>query len=380
MKILNERTAHPSTSVRFGCKMLAYMAPSQYDGQDEFIKSCLSSGGNSLKRQGQLPFGTIGNEHERVNPDFGKNEFLANKSPFQIGWGIAILNRAEKMDMRCLKVPNPAVLDPQFDTTIATVSNLRPLTLMAHLRQSFQLDRNPSDPHPFKFGNWTLMHVGALPSHAVRELKVMLEKANQEDPLVPLPKGTTDSELMACYLAYKMLKKTGKIDTTEVDTQTVQTIFKEAVSDISLWPGTLNQEDLQKSLENGGQGLLRHSPNMFVWSDGERLLASSATNRAGAMYIGVHESASREQEYLLANQKLQPLPNKNLGRIQWEELPDHAVTVLTREKSDDGTTQIQRKQEKLPRRPYKKWQNLVDTFRFLRFALFNRLKVMINSG
>lgn len=335
--------SQPNTSmpIRFGCRLFTSMAPTPYPGQDKFIRSCLVSGENSLKKQshGRDKMPTAGNGLSW--------EFMAPLSNSNDGWGLATYSR---------KAPHPTVnhsldpisSDPSFEPTIQAHSQKHPIhTLLAHIRYATKGSVSLENAHPFFHKTWTFMHNGDLPQGKYQQL---LDHNQQNVPLkLGIQAGATDSEAAFHTMLLKMHDQLGTTNAAEVSSEDLQRIFAETTAELvdssklettpPKHPNRVNPRLAGWSgLKVHPQSRVNISPaTNFVLSDGNRTLASCYGR---TLYLGIHTTPQGQKEVLIASEKIQPRQNllqKAWGKlrrkpetIQWWQIPNRHVVMLER--------------------------------------------------
>lgn len=407
-QIMQNPTIEPKLEPKFGCRLFAMVSPETYAGHDQFIRQCLLEGGNSLKRQSQLRFADCGDLDVTAQPDFNNLIKTLSDRYYQFGWGVAS-SHDQQPSMHVIKGVRPVSVDSAYDQAARGLADQKPTTIVAHLRETPHFaEREINNSHPFQVANWTLVHHGVLPGNVSRELRNQLMAARQKDPRIPSIKGTTDSEVLATYLAAELIKKTGSASTESLDTTTLKTVYKDAVSKLILWPGTLSFKDARLAVMNSGQGQLRKSPSFFIFSDNQRSLVSrynvqnvpAGLKKLAPMlativpshwnlhqfltrledyipgHIGSRTIPSGEKEYLVSSYKLQPTQNSGLNPIDWKPLPaKNSLTVLERLTENNRKT-INLTQEALPQAPVFSYRDIINRmkFRLMQAVLFFQKK------
>lgn len=368
----NQRSASfalAGLSPRFGCRHMVYVAPNRYEGQDEFIKQIFVTGGNSLKRQSQLPYANPGDTTITADEKHNPVPFNASKqekhafwnNPSQVGWGIAYSGPS---GINVTKKSEPAFLDSKFDKTVERLAQQKPQVIMAHLLESKSpANRKIQDTHPFKIGGFALSHHGSLSIKTRNDILNILKIWHKEDSRTPLPKGKSDSERVACYLAAKMLRETGTSDIKRLNTKTLMSLFKGVATELALWSGNQSAEEVEAALDNGADGICTRNNSTFIVSDGQRVLISR--HGKAKLYKGTHQ-VGKNTEYIFSTEKIQPVAQSDIKPIEWEMLPDHSLLLLETQKQDP----IKLLQEHLPIRPHPLWERWDDDIKFAKAALW----------
>lgn len=330
----------PSPRPKFGCRMFAYMAPKQ--GEDTFIRQCLLSGGNSIQRQNQLPFGEPGDPEIPAAPHHTEANLLNLDSPYPIktGWGIAAFSPNPSQAAPALfKNELPTFEDEAFVPTAQQIANEQPAVILTHLRES-RTKGTSAEVHPFRIQNWAFMHHGDLSNQIARELREELETRKEQKKPIILPKGKSDSELIACYFASQLLAEAGTADTRKIqDKQLIERLFRQLVTRLSQWPRRESVADIMTTIERNGQGENHPGSLNFVFSDGTRLLASNCitipnTPQPSYLHLGKRHAANGT-EYVLATYPMQPTEGQ---RIQWRAIPNHSILKLERHGSGEKSS------------------------------------------
>jgi predicted glutamine amidotransferase len=321
------------SKVKFGCRVFAYIAPKGYDGQDQFIKQCLLTGSNSMKRQNQLPLFTAGSEDPKVADLDYHEEVLPQDFAYKAGWGIATKPENSEDGLIVKRSPFPTWQDKTFDQTVVQVAETHPAVVMAHLREARNADKHAEpvekNAHPFKIGDWAVMQHGSFPEETLAGLNETLTQLHEQDSSSLLPESEVDTERFACYLAEKIRRQTGSTQVKSLPTKQLTQLFQEALTDIIRWPDRKGETHTAEEYPGAFN---------FVLSDGERVLASRYSPLR-PLYLGSHKAASGQAEYILATDKMQPTDDSGLEKIDWALLPNNSITVLERSKKDGSELQ-----------------------------------------
>jgi predicted glutamine amidotransferase len=280
-------TALGQQAPKFGCAQFAHLAAKAYQGQDTFIRQCLSQGTNTLKSQ------------SRDNPD---------------GWGIAAYTDVDHLSIT--KSKEKAEDDPGFDQAVNDTADLKPLVTLAHVRKgpNVKVDNN----HPFPIGKAILMHNGIVPSVLEEDLREKLNAFPREYQ-ISKPKGTTDTELFARYLEGEMNRSFGTGDPTTIETKPLAEFFNEKVSELV---------SASKAMHHADPALPGFN---FTLADDHRIFAS----RSGrSLNLGIrNDKDGNLQDVTIATR---PMQLTHGTPIQWEEIPpDHMVIVERNNKAKD---------------------------------------------
>ncbi len=338
------RSATPQP-LRFGCRMFGYITPHPDAGDDAFLKQCLLDGGNAMKRQSQLPFAAPGDpaqgfdsQHHEV-----KNPLLPQKS----GWGMAWFQQVAKQDTTTIEKRQSTHLpwrDPQFTQAAREAAASRPKVVLNHLRESFE-PASQAHLHPFQFGNWALMHHGDLSAKLVLHLKKTLADL-KTDARIPQPKTNSDTELLACFLAARLLQQGGSLDTRAIERQSpglTQRIVRDSVNELIQSPGIQSLGDVFRSLKNTTASNAGSHPGSLnlIFSDGNQLLATQyLRSTTPFLHVGTHRNARGETDFVIATQVMQPQSGE---RIHWQAVKPRQMISLR----PNGAGQLQQQTETL---------------------------------
>lgn len=338
---------------QFGCRLLAVMSPSQYEGQDTFIKELLTDGGNSLLRQSPVTNdkGSLSQSTLKAKPGFDKHAIISNGPPWQLSWGLATLAGWPR---QAIKLPNPAAIDPSFPLASDLLAKQKPLGLIGHLRQSYSIDlsdKTPDSIHPFRINDWYLAQVGSVAPNLLDIMSKRLKEAAQHDPEVVLPKGTTDTEVVACYMALKLREQTRDDNSEQISPQRLEAIFKNLMRELTFTPKTPSDEDFQQSMQNGFQGSIRNMGNKFIFANRRQMLFSQlGLNASKKYYLGTHQLVNGQKDYVISAFPMTPRLRKDEA-LSWQLIPDDMMLNLKRVRNPEGDFKIQIEQTDLPKRP-----------------------------
>jgi predicted glutamine amidotransferase len=107
------------------------------------------------------------------------NPFIRQSREHDSGWGMAVYERAEGEEPRCLRFPQAAYADGDF----RDATDLRGRLFNAHVRRATLGGLTPENTHPFCLGPYSFSHNGTI-----------IEFTELLFPGVARPKGQTDSE------------------------------------------------------------------------------------------------------------------------------------------------------------------------------------------
>ncbi len=334
----------------FGCRMLAYVAPKQ--GEDEFIRQCLLNGPNSFRRQNQLGFYEPGDPNQAADPDFTEDtQFDHNHIRWnKVGWGLAAFSPDQPTDkpesnMATTGPPAGFTLNKAAKATFEDIENFSSAAeqaaqrhapvVMGHLRESRQPGKK-SQTHPFQIGPWVFMHQGDLSNQITRELRERVAQYAAENTLkAPEPEGSTDSELLGCYIVHRLTQQYGK--PAQIGTDQLVRGFGEALNELIQWPEYKTEADRATSQKRHNQG--NEHPGMlnFMLSDGKRLIASACTQGPDSyLQLGTRHMKNGDTEYLLSSFRMQPSSELQTEPIKWQPVPNHHIVLLERQSDNHG--------------------------------------------
>lgn len=322
--------ARPASLVRFGCRLFAYMSPQPYQGQDEFLRQCLLTGGNSMKRQNQLKMGEHGDTSKQAEADF---HGVKDPGIRKAGWGIVYHPDSQPGKNEASKPESPVHIEKspfaiwsekdrqKFASTAEKAAQSHPKLLLTHLREAHshppqaEIDKNV---HPFRQGDWTLMQHGDFPAVLTEDLEAKLKQWGG-----PLPEGQVDSERIACYVAARLKQKAGTTNIAHRDTRQVCNDFRDIVREI---------------IENPkAKGVGTYN---LVLSDGDRIFVTHYSATPNNMFVGRHENATGQPEILLVTDRLQPTSKSGVKAIQWQAVPDKQIISLERTQTSLGGSKV----------------------------------------
>ncbi|MEX2194807.1 MAG: class II glutamine amidotransferase [Thermoleophilaceae bacterium] len=114
-----------------------------------------------------------------------ENPFIRQSEEHDSGWGMAVYERAEGGQPRCVRFPQAAHADGDF----IDATHLRGRIFNAHVRRATIGGLSMENTHPFCLGNYSFSHNGT-----VMRARRLLE------PGVTPPAGETDSECLFAFL------------------------------------------------------------------------------------------------------------------------------------------------------------------------------------
>lgn len=321
-------TILPNKAPLFGCRLFAYLSPKPSEEQDQFIRECLLTGGNSMKRQNQLPFASTG------KPDIAADPHYASETDeMRRGWGLAWF-KANQRKPKIHKSPVPAYRDAEYDRQAQAAAKAQPAALLAHLRDHPR-SGGKGECHPFHYGDWALMHHGDLSASLMAGMSKELDRLAQQGIAVPGPisQKESDSQLLSRFIATRLLQKTGSLNTSHLPAQQLETAFKAIVKELTQWPAS-HSLAMDKRLYPQNAHISHPGSLNLVFTDGKHLIATR--NASGCpLYMGKREQSP---EIVFATDPIQPTPASGLKKIQWQPL-QNGQTVLAEISQDQKTTQ-----------------------------------------
>lgn len=114
-----------------------------------------------------------------------ENPFIRQSEEHDSGWGVAVYERAEGREPRCVRFPQAAHADGEFHGA----TELRGRIFNAHVRRATIGGLSVDNTHPFCLGNYSFSHNGT-----VLRARRLLEPGTFE------PAGETDSECLFAFL------------------------------------------------------------------------------------------------------------------------------------------------------------------------------------
>jgi predicted glutamine amidotransferase len=117
---------------------------------------------------------------EAVNPMIRQSE------DHDSGWGMAVYERADGLDPRCVRFAEAAFSDPDFEDA----TSIKGRIFNVHVRRATMGGLAPENTHPFCLGSYSFGHNGTI----LRYPRLL------EHPSVPRPNGETDSEAFFNFL------------------------------------------------------------------------------------------------------------------------------------------------------------------------------------
>lgn len=117
---------------------------------------------------------------EAVNP------LIRQSEDHDSGWGMAVYERADGLDPRCVRFPEAAFADDDF----LDATDIRGRIFNVHVRRATMGGLAPENTHPFCLGSYSFGHNGTI----LRYPRLL------EHPSVTRPSGDTDSEAFFNFL------------------------------------------------------------------------------------------------------------------------------------------------------------------------------------
>jgi predicted glutamine amidotransferase len=117
---------------------------------------------------------------EAVNP------LIRQSEDHDSGWGMAVYERADGLDPRCVRFPEAAFADDDF----LDATDIRGRIFNVHVRRATMGGLGPENTHPFCLGSYSFGHNGTI----LRYPRLL------EHPSVTRPSGDTDSEAFFNFL------------------------------------------------------------------------------------------------------------------------------------------------------------------------------------
>jgi glutamine amidotransferase len=121
--------------------------------------------------------------HELVEAE---NPLIRQSEDHDSGWGMAVYERADGLDPRCVRFPEAAFSDPDF----VSATELKGRIFNVHVRRATMGGLALENTHPFCLGSYSFGHNGTI----LRYPRLL------EHPTVTAPNGDTDSEAFFNFL------------------------------------------------------------------------------------------------------------------------------------------------------------------------------------
>ena len=133
-------------------------------------------------------FGCVAAEPTSIRPELieAANPLIRQSEDHDSGWGMAVYQRADGLDPRCVRFAEAAFSDPDF----AEATALRGRIFNVHVRRATMGGLAPENTHPFCLGSYSFGHNGTI----LRYPRLL------EHPSIAQPSGDTDSEAFFNFL------------------------------------------------------------------------------------------------------------------------------------------------------------------------------------
>ena len=133
-------------------------------------------------------FGCVASEPVSIRHELieAVNPLIRQSEDHDSGWGMAVYQRANGLDPRCVRFPEAAFADDGF----LDATNLEGRIFNVHVRRATMGGLALENTHPFCLGSYSFSHNGTI----VRYPRLL------EHPLVASPSGETDSEAFFNFL------------------------------------------------------------------------------------------------------------------------------------------------------------------------------------
>jgi len=133
-------------------------------------------------------FGCVAAEPASIRHELieAENPLVRQSEDHDSGWGMAVYERADGLDPRCVRFPEAAFSDPDF----LDATDIRGRIFNVHVRRATMGGLALENTHPFCLGSYSLGHNGTI----LRYPRLL------EHPSVAQPRGDTDSEAFFNFL------------------------------------------------------------------------------------------------------------------------------------------------------------------------------------
>jgi glutamine amidotransferase len=133
-------------------------------------------------------FGCVAAEPTSIRSELieAVNPLIRQSEDHDSGWGMAVYERADGLDPRCVRFAEAAFSDPDFVEATA----LRGRIFNVHVRRATMGGLAPENTHPFCLGSYSFGHNGTI----LRYPRLL------EHPSIARPSGDTDSEAFFNFL------------------------------------------------------------------------------------------------------------------------------------------------------------------------------------
>jgi predicted glutamine amidotransferase len=133
-------------------------------------------------------FGCVAAEPASIRHELieAPNPLIRQSEDHDSGWGMAVYERADGLDPRCVRFPEAAFSDPDF----IAATGLEGRIFNVHVRRATMGGLALENTHPFCLGSYSFGHNGTI----LRYPRLL------ENPTVTPPNGDTDSEAFFNFL------------------------------------------------------------------------------------------------------------------------------------------------------------------------------------
>jgi predicted glutamine amidotransferase len=133
-------------------------------------------------------FGCVAAEPASIRHELieAENPLIRQSEDHDSGWGMAVYERADGLDPRCVRFPAAAFADPEF----LDATEIKGRIFNVHVRRATMGGLALENTHPFCLGSYSLGHNGTI----LRYPRLL------EHPSVMRPRGDTDSEAFFNFL------------------------------------------------------------------------------------------------------------------------------------------------------------------------------------
>ncbi len=133
-------------------------------------------------------FGCVAAEPASIRSELieADNPLIRQSEDHDSGWGMAVYQRADGLDPRCVRFAEAAFSDPDF----LEATSLKGRIFNVHVRRATMGGLAPENTHPFCLGSYSFGHNGTI----LRYPRLL------EHPSVQQPSGDTDSEAFFNFL------------------------------------------------------------------------------------------------------------------------------------------------------------------------------------
>jgi predicted glutamine amidotransferase len=133
-------------------------------------------------------FGCVASEPASIRHELieAVNPLIRQSEDHDSGWGMAVYERADGLDPRCVRFPEAAFADDD----VLDATGIRGRIFNVHVRRATMGGLAPENTHPFCLGSYSFGHNGTI----LRYPRLL------EHPSVTPPNGDTDSEAFFNFL------------------------------------------------------------------------------------------------------------------------------------------------------------------------------------